>query len=375
MKTNWDGIFGQQKVRNTLDGILNSAKKPQALIFSGRDGVGKDFIASRFAFLLNQAYQTKSIFTNSVLFSEPFVKYIFTLPRGKNETSDDGPFDKLSEAEIKTVKEEVIKKTHNPYHNISIPKANDIKISSIREINRFMSFSYEEIPYRVILISGAHNMNEESQNSLLKNLEEPPPGYLFILTTNDTDKLRETIKSRCWLMNFQPLSEDEIEKILIKYFDVDENTAKEISPFSNGSVQEAMNLLDNDFSFIKEKAILILRYSMGKKFHSAIKEISYFQKDDMQSSFSLVLKIILHWLNDVVRNRYSVNPHYFADEIDTIQKFNSRYSSKALESSIRNLEKLIYVMQNNYINSNILACNIIFEIASIIQPDLVKEIH
>jgi DNA polymerase-3 subunit delta' len=66
-------------------------------------------------------------------------------------------------------------------------------------------------------------MNEEAQNALLKNLEEPPEKVIFILITSQVSKLRRTIISRCWRINFDPLSEEDIAKVLVSYFKVDQS--------------------------------------------------------------------------------------------------------------------------------------------------------
>jgi DNA polymerase-3 subunit delta' len=371
MSTNWDGIYGQEKVINILDGFLHSDKKPQALIFNGSNGVGKDFVATRFSFLLNQKEKLYSENISS-RFIEPYMKFIFPMPKGKNESKSDGPFDKLTESQIKNIKSEIQKKKENPYYKIQIDDANVIKINSIREINKFVSMSFDTISTRTILISDAHEMEEPAQNALLKNLEEPPPGYLFILTTHDISKLRETILSRCWTINFRPLSNEEITDILKIYFEIDSQTAKDVAPFSDGNIQQALHLIENDFNFIKEKAIVIMRHAMAGKFHTSIREFSYFLKDDMNSSLLLLLKLILNWLNEVVRNRYDIEQNYFSDQIETLHKFNSRYSHTDINPAINKIENYIHLLNNSNINLNILANNIIFEIYNITNIDFAK---
>ena len=135
------------------------------------------------------------------------------LPRGKSETDQNDPYEKLSDDEIELINSEFQKKSKNLFYKIQIPRANFIKISSIRDIKKFLSLNYDDVKYRVILVSQAHLMNEESQNALLKNLEEPPDGVIFILCTPYPEKLRETIRSRCWKINFQPLENETIAKI------------------------------------------------------------------------------------------------------------------------------------------------------------------
>ena len=201
MHNYFEDIHGQERVKNILSNFNSTSKIPHALLFTGLEGVGKEAIAVKFAqsvnsVLLDGNEKDKVLKLISNL-SEPYLKYILPLPRGKNETESDGPTDKLSEDEIELLREELQKKINNPYYIIAIHKANTIKINSIREIKRILSLDFSDIAYRFIIIASAHLMNEASQNALLKNLEEPPEGVIFILITPYPERLRETIRSRC----------------------------------------------------------------------------------------------------------------------------------------------------------------------------------
>ncbi len=136
MNYNWDKLYGQTLVKEILTNLIDSNKIPHAILFSGIDGVGKDFAAINFAQNLNSKYISpeNSNHINNLIsnFSEPYIKYIYPLPRGKNETDSTGPTEKLSADDIQIVKDEISKKIKNPYYKISIPRASNIKIISIR---------------------------------------------------------------------------------------------------------------------------------------------------------------------------------------------------------------------------------------------------
>ena len=89
-------------------------------------------------------------------------------------------------------------------------------------------------------------MNEPAQNSLLKNLEEPQPGFVFILTTPEPSQLRETIRSRCWPIEFRPLSPEDVTSVLVKYFNLDTPEADVLGRISGGSVAKALYLKDKN---------------------------------------------------------------------------------------------------------------------------------
>jgi DNA polymerase-3 subunit delta' len=366
----WNGIYGQETVKEFLSGLINSSKIPNAFLFAGLDGVGKEFIALRFTQALNSRHNidNNAFLINNYIsnFSEPYIKFIFPLPRGKNETEGNSPTEKLSQDEIELIQSELKQKTNNPYYSISIPKATTIKVNSVRDIKKFLSLDYSEIAYRTILISDAHLMNDESQNALLKALEEPPEGVVFILTTPYPSFLRETIRSRCWNINFQPLGYADIENILINYFNIEQRLAQKISPFAGGSITNAIRLIEHDFELLLEKTISILRYSFGKKFNSALDQFSEFISENNSDSIKLLIQMIIIWLNDFQKFRFGIKDLYFRDRIDTIEKFDQRYPNLELNNIVNKLEILSSVFQNN-VNINLVVLNIIFELSALVS--------
>lgn len=361
-------IPGQTRVKQILDNFLQSKKIPHAFLFTGIDGVGKDNAAIQFAKTLvskSNFSDSENIITGIKRLQEPFIKLIFPLPRGRNETNSSSPTEKLSQDEIEFIREQLVLKAENLFHKISLPKANKIKINSIRDIKKFLSMNYDETGYRFILISDAHLMNDEAQNSLLKNLEEPPEKVIFILTTSMISKLKSTIVSRCWKINFDPLAEDEIVFVLTEYFKVDKVIAAEVAPFATGSVISALNLIEIDFHNLKKKTISILRYSFGRKFQSAFDELNSVLSDKNSASFQIVVGMILTWLNDIQRHRLNIDAFYFNDHFETFEKFNTKFPDVNLNDISSKLDKFSNLTQNN-INPSVLSANLIFELASVV---------
>ena len=372
---NWTGIFGQHSVIEILDRLIESSYIPHALLFTGLSGVGKEFMAIRFAQALNsqdQPIENQERISNFIgNFAEPYIKYILPLPRGKNENDTSGPFEKLSAEENELYWEELNKKIRNPYYKIEMQRAATIKISSIRDIKKFISMSYDEINYRIILISDAHLMNEEAQNALLKNLEEPPEGIIFILCTPFPNLLRETIRSRCWQISFQPLGNKDIKQILAEYFSVDNLLAEEVAPFAGGSVATALKLLDQDFELLRDRTIYILRYSFGRKYHSALSEFNNILADNSADALRLLVQMIVKWLIDLQKFKYGAEDFYFTKHIETLEKFNKRFPDVDLQSTIFKIDRLASLIQNN-INQNLILLNIILELSALTTPQLAK---
>ncbi len=368
MQDRWAGIYGHKHNREVLDTIIRTAQVPHAFLFSGKDGIGKEFIAIRFAQLVNKAIAPPYLhdqITNSIAsLKEPFIKYIFPLPRGRNEEDNSSPFEKLSDNEINEIKNELQKKIINPYYHINLEKANNIKVTSIRDINRFLALQHESSYYRFILITDAHLMNEISQNALLKNLEEPPERIIFILTTPFPDLLRETIRSRCWAMHFTPLSNSDVSKILTEYFKVEKDLADEVSVFSDGSISLANKLLELGFRDLKGRTISFLRYSLGKKFSLAYNEISDFLKSAETNDLKLFIYLIISWLNDLQKYRASTYHFFFDDHKETLEKFNKKFPKANINDLVVKLDRFNSLLENN-INPNLIAMNMIYNIASI----------
>jgi len=178
-------------------------------------------------------------------------------------------------------------------------------------------------------------------------------------------KLRNTIISRCWRINFDPLTIDEIVFVLTKYFKVDKKIAEDVVPFAMGSVQSALNLIETDFRNLKEKTISILRYSFGRKFNSAFEELNSILSDQNSVSYQIIVGMILTWLNDIQKHRLNINRFYFKDHLETLEKFNSKFPDVQLNDISSRLDILSNLPRNN-INPSLLAANLIFELTSLV---------
>jgi len=73
----------------------------------------------------------------------------------------------------------------------------EIKIEQIRQLADFMNISTHRQGLRVVVLYPAEALNMPASNALLKTLEEPPPGTVFLLASNSLDRLLPTILSRC----------------------------------------------------------------------------------------------------------------------------------------------------------------------------------
>lgn len=90
----------------------------------------------------------------------------------------------------------------------------NIKVVQIRWLDRVLSVAPSLSNRRAIIIDAADDMERGAANALLKSLEEPPAGTVFFLVSHMPGRLLPTIRSRCRLLRFNPLSDPDIRAVL-----------------------------------------------------------------------------------------------------------------------------------------------------------------
>jgi DNA polymerase-3 subunit delta' len=126
------------------------------------------------------------------------------------------------------------------------PLGDQIRIDAIRELRHDLHMRPFEADRRVYLIFGAHAMNEEAADALLKDLEEPPSYAVMVLVADELGSLPETIRSRCQPVPFRRLSEKTVRAAIEQQapeLPADEATA--IARVAAGRLDRAALLLDD----------------------------------------------------------------------------------------------------------------------------------
>ncbi|MFM1801103.1 MAG: polymerase subunit tau, partial [Planctomycetota bacterium] len=107
--------------------------------------------------------------------------------------------------------------------------------------------------YRIAIVEDADYLNEESANAFLKTLEEPGPGSVLILIGSSPDHQLDTVVSRCQVVQFQPLSPDDIEAILLdSHLASQKAEARKLAEQSEGSLARALALADQDYQSARQ---------------------------------------------------------------------------------------------------------------------------
>lgn len=96
------------------------------------------------------------------------------------------------------------------YFSVSPDEKDLIKIDAVRQIQDYLNTQAKDHEYRCIHIKGANKLTVQSQNYLLKTLEEPPRNVVFILSVDNKDMILETVRSRLIEVNIPPSSRKEI---------------------------------------------------------------------------------------------------------------------------------------------------------------------
>lgn len=133
---------------------------------------------------------------------------------------------------------------------VEIDAASKTGVSDVREIIENINYKPVSALKKVFIIDEVHMLSKAAFNALLKTLEEPPLDVLFILATTETEKVPVTILSRCQHFILKRFSVNEIKDHLIRIsklekINLNEESAMLISRASEGSMRDALSLLDN----------------------------------------------------------------------------------------------------------------------------------
>ncbi|MCF6158611.1 MAG: DNA polymerase III subunit delta' [wastewater metagenome] len=199
----------QNQTVKLFQNAITNKRLAHAYIFTGQEGIGK------------------------VLFSKELAKAIFCQHPGRDACDTCYHCQRIE---------------NNAFSDLLfiLPEKNSriIKIEQLKYLQEFLNVRPLESKQKMVIIQSADKMNEEASNCLLKTLEEPPLYAIIILIVTSLDAVKDTIRSRCQIVRFSPLTFDSIKEILIHRFHVDCNQAEQIASLSNGSMERAALLCD-----------------------------------------------------------------------------------------------------------------------------------
>jgi len=161
---------------------------------------------------------------------------------------------------------------------------------------------------RVFIVDPAETMNREASNSLLKILEEPPLFSHIILITSNPFVILPTVKSRCQVLSFSPVSRDDIVRCLIEH-DFTEEKARILSLLVRGNLKQAMNMDWEEVRSQREKTWrLFLTFLYREPPASFFKEFSARSRDAAEEEIRPTLELLASFSRDLILIKENADP-------------------------------------------------------------------
>lgn len=213
----FDGIAGNSRIKQILKLALLKGRVPNSLLFCGPEGIGK----RRTALTLAKALNCLRLKDDSCDACVP----CRAIDRDFGLAGDGGEVERGRFPDVMEI----------------APEKNTVRIDQIRLLKQMAYLKPMSGRRRVFIVDEAEKMNEEAENSLLKVLEEPPPHAHIVLVTSSPFLLLPTIRSRCQVLGFAAINQDEIRKRLIAG-GYTEKQARVLSLFVGGNMGRALDL-------------------------------------------------------------------------------------------------------------------------------------
>ncbi len=218
---NFTDLIGQNTIVSTLMRALETKRLAHAFLFTGNHGVGKTTVARILAKSLSCE---KGISSNSCNACTQCIEIW----------------------------------NGNSIDTVEIDGASSTGVDDIRELRDNVRYFPSNSRFRIFIIDEVHMLSMNAFNALLKTLEEPPAHVKFILATTEAHKIPITILSRCQRYDFKRVKFPTILKHLEfisnkEEFDITLDGLALIAENSNGSVRDALSLLDQVTNFSEGK--------------------------------------------------------------------------------------------------------------------------
>ena len=337
----FDDLIGQEVVAETITNSIKADKIPNAYLFTGIRGIGKTTTARIVAKALNCLKGIENLCKED-------------LCENCKSIADSSHIDILE-----------------------MDAASKTGVDDVRDLIEFSRYGPTSAKYKIFIIDEVHMLSKQAFNALLKTLEEPPEYLKFIFATTEIKKIPITVVSRCQRFDLSRIKSTELFEFIKKIKDkengkVSDEALKLIVKISEGSVRDALSLLDRGLLSLEENTELDL--------NAAQKIFGYFDKSQLINLFELILHGEEEKVINIYRKIYDqgVEPKVFINDFLEILYYFKNINSLSLESTNFSLndEEFTKIKNiSNQIDSEVLILFWQFAISSLEELDIVSNQH
>lgn len=318
----FDDVVGQDHITQTLKNAFKKDRIAQGYVFTGPRGVGKTTMARLMAKRMNCL---------SPVDNEPC-----------NHCTN---CSEITESRSMDV--------------LEIDGASNRGIDEMRHLRENIKFPPMSAQFKVYIIDEVHMLTNQAFNALLRTLEEPPVHGKFIMCTTDIHKMPATIISRCQRFDFNRISSsiiaDRMKHILdVEKIEYDEESVSAISRKADGSVRDALSLLDQVIAFAGDKIVFdeiskilgLIPYDLFFELTTAIKEKNGQQLVSVMNnirSLGTPLEDVVNGFNQHLRNLLISTVEGAASTLEMNSELQERYTNDSVLWERRDLMRISQV--------------------------------
>lgn len=270
-------VIGQEELKTKLIQMIDGNKVPHAMLLCGPQGCGKMAVTLAMASYLlgekdtkgeEQTARQRNIAAMLERWNHPDLHFSFPVIRPTGTSSE---HKMTSDDFIKEWKDMLCE---GAYFNMdrwltAMNAANQqaqIGVGESDLLIKKLSIKSSQGGYKVSIIWMPERMNGECANKLLKIIEEPPQQTIFIMVSEEPEKLLETIKSRTQRIDLKKIDNESVTKALIEKRLVSEEAARRIARVANGNWTKALEELDtgNENRQFLDMFILLMRLAYSR---------------------------------------------------------------------------------------------------------------
>jgi DNA polymerase-3 subunit delta' len=359
----FSNIIGQENIKNHLIKTIENDRIPHAQLFIAPTGSGALPLAIAYAqYILCKNTEGENN-TGDAACNLKFEKLMhpdlhFSFPVTTNDKVKKHPTSNSFMNEWRTFVEDTpYGSLFNWYQSLGIEnKQGQIGVDEAEEIVKKLVLKSYEGGYKVMIIWMAEKMNISASNKLLKLIEEPPAKTLFLLLAENEERIIKTILSRCQVLHFQPLTEQNIIDTLMNDHGVDENQAIRIAQQCNGNWNKALHLLhhdDNELIFEKWFITWVRSAFRAKGDASVVQDLIKWSEEisktgrETQKRF---LKYCSHFFRQAMLTNYNARSLVFFESYTNnfdLEKFAPFVHGANIEDINKAIEDAMYHIERN----------------------------